>query len=241
MDKIDVKNLISNPNKLDELLKNATIDSVISYYRFMENIAESEKNDNGLRHTIAAFSVRRFSYLFQTYGDGIWHYLLDVIEDYISDRLDEGEFFTPASNNKYLIQLKGSPEEIFRRLYLYFDEISEKMALDKCHMKVTFACGIYDPSGSADSVSEVIKKSTAAMHRASLASSCSTEIVFYSEEIYKSVVRNGIIEQDLCNAVKNNELIVEIQPKYDMKTGKCVSAEALVRWMHPTLGRIPPR
>ena len=74
MDKIDVKNLISNPNKLDELLKNATIDSVISYYRFMENIAESEKNDNGLRHTIAAFSVRRFSYLFQTYGDGIWRY-----------------------------------------------------------------------------------------------------------------------------------------------------------------------
>ena len=73
-----------------------------------------------------------------------------------------------------------------------------------------------------------------------MALSCSTEIVFYSEEIYKSVVRNGIIEQDLCNAVKNNELIVEIQPKYDMKTGKCVSAEALVRWMHPTLGRMSP-
>lgn len=52
--------------------------------------------------------------------------------------------------------------------------------------------------------------------------------------------RLSIIERDLPSAAANGELIVEVQPKYDMLTGKCVSAEALVRWIHPELGKIYP-
>ena len=52
--------------------------------------------------------------------------------------------------------------------------------------------------------------------------------------------RKKIIELDLSSAVENDQLVIEIQPKYDLKTGKCVSAEALVRWEHPQLGRICP-
>ena len=31
-----------------------------------------------------------------------------------------------------------------------------------------------------------------------------------------------------------------LQPKFDMKTLKIVGSEALVRWIHPTRGFIPP-
>lgn len=237
MEKTDVRDFISNPNKLEKLLMDSNVNSVISYYQFKENVSVGQSSGS---YSLSAFSIRRFSYLFQTYGSEIWHYLLNVIEEYLFDKLTDSEYFTPAANNKFLIYLKGTAEEAHSRLCLYFDEISEKMALDKCHMKVTFACGIYQLTAEDTDISAAIRKSTAAMHNASLRSSCVTEIAYYSTEIYDSVVRCNVIEQDLCNAVKNKELIVEIQPKFDLKTGKCISAEALVRWMHPTLGRIPP-
>lgn len=41
------------------------------------------------------------------------------------------------------------------------------------------------------------------------------------------------LETELDKAIKANELRVNFQPKIDMKTGRCISAEALVRWTAP--------
>jgi EAL domain-containing protein (putative c-di-GMP-specific phosphodiesterase class I) len=38
----------------------------------------------------------------------------------------------------------------------------------------------------------------------------------------------------------NDQLSLHFQPKYDMATGQPTSAEALIRWRHPTLGNISP-
>jgi diguanylate cyclase len=48
------------------------------------------------------------------------------------------------------------------------------------------------------------------------------------------------LESDLHNAVTQNEFELYYQPKVDTKTGEVRSAEALIRWMHPTRGVVPP-
>lgn len=150
--------------------------------------------------------------------------------------LSEGEYFALAGDNKMLIYMKGTYSEAIERIKVYFDKLSHMMALDKCHMKVTFACGVYQIRDNSENINDVINKAGSAMQTAFDIPSCITEVVHYSDKVYESVLRNHIIENDLVNAVKNNELIVEIQPKFDMKTGECVSAEALVRWMPPFSG-----
>ena len=47
-------------------------------------------------------------------------------------------------------------------------------------------------------------------------------------------------ENALRQAISQNELVLYYQPKTEMLTRKVVSAEALVRWQHPTQGLIPP-
>ena len=48
------------------------------------------------------------------------------------------------------------------------------------------------------------------------------------------------LENSLRQAVDNNEFEVYYQPKVDVKTGKTISMEALVRWISPTLGFVSP-
>ncbi len=56
----------------------------------------------------------------------------------------------------------------------------------------------------------------------------------------KKITRRLRLEQDLPNALENNELFLLYQPQIDSKTGIVIGAEALIRWQHPELGLISP-
>jgi diguanylate cyclase len=48
------------------------------------------------------------------------------------------------------------------------------------------------------------------------------------------------LESDLHNALTHNQFQLYYQPKVDTRTGEVRSAEALIRWLHPTRGIVSP-
>jgi diguanylate cyclase len=46
------------------------------------------------------------------------------------------------------------------------------------------------------------------------------------------------LSKDIYSAIQNDEITIALQPQIDFRTNSCVGAEALVRWHHPTLGKI---
>jgi diguanylate cyclase (GGDEF)-like protein len=48
------------------------------------------------------------------------------------------------------------------------------------------------------------------------------------------------LANSLRNAIANQELTVHYQPKADLRSGRIIGVEALVRWNHPEHGLIPP-
>ncbi|WP_433665506.1 putative bifunctional diguanylate cyclase/phosphodiesterase [Nocardia sp. CA-128927] len=48
------------------------------------------------------------------------------------------------------------------------------------------------------------------------------------------------VELNLRGAVSDGSLLLHYQPEVDLRTGRIVALEALVRWLHPTRGLLPP-
>ncbi|MDF2488842.1 MAG: hypothetical protein K0S77_1464 [Pseudomonas sp.] len=64
---------------------------------------------------------------------------------------------------------------------------------------------------------------------------------YYDPEVDAAQRRAFILLSSLSQALANpQQLRLQFQPRIDLATGKCHSAEALLRWQHPVLGAISP-
>ncbi|GJL97258.1 MAG: hypothetical protein DHS20C06_10750 [Hyphobacterium sp.] len=63
---------------------------------------------------------------------------------------------------------------------------------------------------------------------------------FFEPSMNQSAFERLVLENELRDAVKENQLVVFYQPKVRMTDGIVASSEALVRWNHPTSGLLSP-
>ncbi len=63
---------------------------------------------------------------------------------------------------------------------------------------------------------------------------------FFDPEMHERALKRVTIEAALHRALEREELLLDYQPTVDLRTGRVISVEALVRWQHPNRGLIPP-
>lgn len=64
--------------------------------------------------------------------------------------------------------------------------------------------------------------------------------LFFTSQMQQEARQRARLTDDLHHAIPGNQLSILFQPVVDLATNRTVKAEALVRWVHPTLGPIPP-
>jgi len=62
----------------------------------------------------------------------------------------------------------------------------------------------------------------------------------YRAELDRSSLRRLTLLSELRQGLESNEFLLHFQPMIDVETGRPVRAEALVRWLHPKHGLMPP-
>jgi diguanylate cyclase (GGDEF)-like protein/PAS domain S-box-containing protein len=65
-------------------------------------------------------------------------------------------------------------------------------------------------------------------------------VAVYAPEHDQSSIRRLSLLGELRRAIAEDELVLHFQPSVDLATGEVLAAEALVRWMHPVHGLMPP-
>jgi diguanylate cyclase (GGDEF)-like protein/PAS domain S-box-containing protein len=63
---------------------------------------------------------------------------------------------------------------------------------------------------------------------------------FFRTDMDARIADRMLLEKDLRCALGRNELLLHYQPKLNLQTGRITGVEALVRWIHPQRGMVPP-
>ncbi|MBI3607994.1 MAG: EAL domain-containing protein [Nitrospirae bacterium] len=88
------------------------------------------------------------------------------------------------------------------------------------------------------SPSVLLKNADTALYRAK--ESGRSNYQFYNDEMNRHALKLLEVKTALRYAIERNELVLYYQPQVDLKTGRIIGAEALLRWNHPRKGMIPP-
>lgn len=80
----------------------------------------------------------------------------------------------------------------------------------------------------------------AGIARQSVKGSALNNIGFFNGRMKNELQKKQIIEEDMKNALLDNQFVMFLQPKYSISSNRIIGAEALARWIHPEKGMISP-
>ena len=105
-------------------------------------------------------------------------------------------------------------------------------------LSVTASLGIsIYPNDSCNAV-ELIKHAETAMHTSKERGA--NDFSFYTEDMNLRAQRQQNLESAIRQALERDEFVLHYQPKLDLRSGRIVGAEALIRWFQPRSGWVSP-
>jgi diguanylate cyclase len=115
-------------------------------------------------------------------------------------------------------------------------QIEEPFVLDAVRVQIGASIGIAVMPEDATDAADVVRCADLAMYRAKLEGK---PFAIYQEDLDGAANRVQLVEE-LRAAIEQRQLELHYQPQVDLATGEINSVEALVRWIHPRLGFVPP-
>lgn len=183
---------------------------------------------------VVQFDIRNFKNINQTYGEETG----DRVLEYIAENLRD------AWGREAVTCRLGA--DIFNIITAYEDEAELEMRMKRVADKLQnfkeiaykFYFGVYFVTDK----SVPLRKMTdyAALARKSGRDNVFNYVCYYTEQFSKMINNRHEIENEMENALETGQFKVYLQLKVRISDGKVIGAEALVRWVHPEKGIVPP-
>lgn len=146
-------------------------------------------------------------------------------------RLGGDEFIIVAPHVRDAVELRGLADRIL-------STVAAPMQLEGRVLVVQASIGIAVYPDHGDATEQLVRYADGALYHAK--ETGRNNVQFYTRDITDNATERLRLEADLRRGIARGELDVHYQPQIDLATGCIVGAEALLRWLHPELGWIPP-
>ncbi len=212
----------------EDLYRFAFTDLITGNYNWnhLEAFLEAPEDIKIKDYAFAHFDIKQFRVINEAYG----HIAANRVLSNIVSAMIEADFVYASArchNDNFAMLLKDMPEpELKQKLQDFFEKLS--VLEEDPYYKVYYKCGVVPMRRAMLSGNRVAD--AAKMAQALCTSQTGTEIVFYTDEMHDDLSWRNYIKAYVETAIEQDEFVVYLQPKFDIKTEKIKGAEALIRW-----------
>ena len=220
------------------LYKTAFTDSITGTYNWNHLEAYLEvPGDKGIDdYAFAHFDVKQFRVLNEAYG----HIAANKVLSNIFNAMNQADFVYASGrchNDNFAMLIKDMPEpELKQKLEDFFEKLS--VLEEDPHYKIYYKCGVVPMQRAMLSGNRVAD--AAKMAQALCTNKKGTEIIFYTDKMHDDLSWGNYIKAYVETAIEQDEFVVYLQPKFDIKTEIIKGSEALIRWNYKNKEFLPP-
>jgi diguanylate cyclase (GGDEF)-like protein len=185
-------------------------------------------------------NLDRFKLLNDSLGHEVADQLLQKMARRLVNALPEADTIARLSGDEFAVLFNsyGNLSSLARVATRLSNKLRLPLTIDGHELVVSSSMGISLLPDNAREISALVSQSNMAMQHAKHLGG--NNFQFYTDSLQASTLERLQLENQLRKAIDENQLMVFYQPKLCLATGKLNAAEALVRWDHPTMGRVPP-
>ena len=206
--------------------------------RFSQVIAHCKRTSNQL--AVCFLDLDDFKSVNDTHGHDMGDQLLMEVAKRIKTVLREGDTASRQGGDEFTLLLGGIKsiahcEQILSRIQ---NALALPYVISEHKFEISASLGVtLYPTDNAD-LGTLLRHADQAMYQAKSAGK--NQFHFFNAEQDQKLKEKTHLLDEIQQALINNDLVLYYQPKVNMRTGEVFGAEALLRWLHPQKGLVPP-
>lgn len=192
------------------------------------------------RFAVVALDLDAFRKVNDSLGHDVGDELLRIIGTRLCEAVRAGDTVARLSSDVFVLLLAevGTAEAAGVLVEKLLAAVGRPLDVSGQEIFMTACAGLAFYPDDGQEAGHLLRNADSALHRAKREGPGSYEI--YAQGMNEAAHQRLARESELHQAVRREELRVRYQPQVDLRTGRIVAVEALVRWDHPTLGMLAP-
>ncbi|WP_054112653.1 putative bifunctional diguanylate cyclase/phosphodiesterase [Marinagarivorans algicola] len=234
--------LLDHQSRLDYMIYHDPLTGLANRALFYDQISKvltraQHEDDN---FALLLVDIDRFKNINDSLGHDAGDVLLKMVADILSEELRDTDSVARLGGDEFVVVLErvhsvANVEQIATRI---LQKLALPVSLRGHEITSTASIGICFYPRDGDSIDALLKHADIAMYRAKCAGKNRYE--FFLNDMQSSLVDSLLLENELRRAIIQQEMHLHYQPQIDIRTGRIIGLEALVRWQHKERGMISP-
>lgn len=229
----------------EKLRQYAYVDPITGGYnrtRFEVEVRQQIEKKPNLPYVYVSLDIDKFKLINDMYGISEGDRTLAFVYQQLLAHLHKGESVSRFTGNTFMLFLiDDAKQEIYDRLQNIIADINAFNELAVTKYMLSFHAGIYYIDDTKMALSQMLDRSDIARKNISHnVNGNQFSYAVYSREDRKQLLKEKDIENRMYEALANGEFVIYLQPKVSLARQEVTGAEALVRWLDPEHGLIPP-
>ncbi len=227
--------------KIEEELRSvAYFDSLTGLYNrsaFIKNVRSVLDENPLMEYSLMKLNIGSFKTVNDLLGRELGDKVLCTVSDVLREIMGNSGIYARFFADNFVMLVPYSERSVHPQMIIDAMKNAVRKIPELTH-ELQFYLGVYRITDKSLSIENMTDRASIACR--SINGSYREHIAYYDEKMRLQMLE----EQEICDesrrALDNGEFYICYQPVYGIKARRFVSAEALVRWNHPTKGMIPP-